>query len=684
MATAQTQITLPLGYEDAKPVGGESTSANGPTEQFQLPKGWEDAKPVVSPRLSGQDVIKAAPSTWESFKSAVEHPINYLGEVEQDVTEGGGRTVVGRGLGHMQHGSLDDLGYNADHTPVASVMAGPIQGPPKLVRGVLRMIAPPDNDKTLAEEAKERVGGLNELVSGAVQTPGPLIALSPTSLPRIVAATGASKAVSKGLGYIGLPEEYRELGANIAGGIAAGAPELTERFSATPSKSPLGRIQSPGEQLEREYEARAINPKQTTTTAETTPVPSLDRLVEAVTKPLERPPIKPGVPLREQATASAEPKAPRTQFEAVHGKDLEQAISKEFPDESKASTVRERLHSLKNAELGNLAVKEGVIESGTPISRAKTSGGITRAEAFNKLLDKVGSVTNILRALGEREEGEAGLPQTIGDPFVTERYVEPSVHGAEADRAAAAYLRRQRVTQLPRIKLVGDEPSTSETNVSSLADSFLKKQSAKPAVLLPETTDGELSPQEVQGIAERYLRELWGRTEGELGKPGSVGEPFEPEPAWIDKLTRAERYRLGDASHKYEVETDPELKAEAGEEFQKLYDELKKRVAKETSDDASPFERFSGPKGEKAPKRIINPPNPSRLEGRTKAQQQKYLNKIKSYPKVEKVPQSLGASETPELQRAGVPIRIEQSPRRVALDRLKKAQEAMLKRNRKK
>jgi hypothetical protein len=178
----------------------------------------------------------AAPSTWQSFTHAVAHPIDYLGEVEEDTQKGGGRTIVGRTLGHMQHGSMSDNGYTADQSGVAPLIAGPIQGPPKVARGGLRMlkamVTPPDEE---GKNAKEGAGAANELIGGALQTPGAALLASPEALTRAIPAVAASTYAQKGLKYIGLPDEYAELGGNVAGlagGMAVEDPALSVRAAA--------------------------------------------------------------------------------------------------------------------------------------------------------------------------------------------------------------------------------------------------------------------------------------------------------------------------------------------------------------------------------------------------------------------------------------------------------------------
>lgn len=189
--------------------------------------------------------FSAAPSIWQSLKTAVAHPINYLKEVEEDTQEGGGRTVVGRTLGHMQHGSMDDTGYSADKTGIAPIMAGPLQGPVKAVRGALRIMTPPDANKPVGDQLKEAVGGLNELVGGAFQTPGAAIAvIDPAFLPKAVAGGVAQHYAEKGLKAIDVPDEYAQLGGNVAAVLGAHSvedPSLLVRGAAKTADTVVGK-----------------------------------------------------------------------------------------------------------------------------------------------------------------------------------------------------------------------------------------------------------------------------------------------------------------------------------------------------------------------------------------------------------------------------------------------------------
>lgn len=193
-----------------------------------------DTQAAVS-RLSANPVegteFHAAPSTWQRFTKAVEHPIDYLGEVEEDTQKGGGRTIVGRTLGHMQ--ARGDEGYQADQSGLAPIMAGPLQGPPKIVRGALRIAAPPDPNKTVEQNVREDVGGFNEMTEGTMQTPGAAIGvLDPEALPKLIMGGTVGTVTNKGLKSIGVPNEYAELGGNAAGLIAAADPERVVRTVA--------------------------------------------------------------------------------------------------------------------------------------------------------------------------------------------------------------------------------------------------------------------------------------------------------------------------------------------------------------------------------------------------------------------------------------------------------------------
>lgn len=225
-----------------------------------LPEG-ATVRPLSTPHadapshtMTGEDTMSAPKSTWDAFKGAVSHPINYLQNVEQDVQEGGGRTVVGRGLGHMQSGSMTDTGFKApvvpsdavNKAPLKSMLptvagAGLVQGPPKIARGLLRIgeaaMTPPDTSKSVPAALEERVragvGGANEAAGGALELASPFMA-SPTIIPRVVAGMAAQTAAQKALGVIPdkiVAPEYKEAAANVAGLVGAGADELAEKVT---------------------------------------------------------------------------------------------------------------------------------------------------------------------------------------------------------------------------------------------------------------------------------------------------------------------------------------------------------------------------------------------------------------------------------------------------------------------
>ena len=198
------------GFDPSKPFEGKASTLTDPETKAAAER--SQFHPIEGSEFH------AAPSTWEAFKGAVKHPIDYLQEVEADTQEGGGRTLPGRILGHMQHGSLSDTGYTADKSGLAPIMAGPIQGPPKVLRGALRIAAPPDPNKTVEQNIREDVGGLNELSEGAMQTPGAVLGVAePAALPKLIAGGAVGTQARKGLKAIGLPDEYADLGGNIAG-----------------------------------------------------------------------------------------------------------------------------------------------------------------------------------------------------------------------------------------------------------------------------------------------------------------------------------------------------------------------------------------------------------------------------------------------------------------------------------
>src|SRR5579871_5653416 len=107
-----------------------------------------------------------------------------------------------------------DQGYAADHQfspAVKSFMAGPIEGPPKLIRGTMRVLDP-------EAHMRERASGAHEALTGALQT-APVVApealTADTLIPRVIAGAGTQQAVEKGLGKMGVPNEY----ATVAGDV---------------------------------------------------------------------------------------------------------------------------------------------------------------------------------------------------------------------------------------------------------------------------------------------------------------------------------------------------------------------------------------------------------------------------------------------------------------------------------
>ncbi len=230
------QIRLPQGYEDAVPFDQQSQQeAQRSQEQHQkevemgqtplsLPQGYEDAVPAEGanaytsqshPNISGEAGVAAdtyvqpamhemraaeKPSTMQRFWQAAKHPIDYLGDVESDVQEGGGRTIVGRTLGAMQ--GRGDKGYDVGQRfdpSIESFMAAPIQGPPKLARGAMRMYK--------ADTPKEAASAFTETATGALQTL-PLVApeaiAAETLIPRAIAGEAAGRATSGALNKLGV------------------------------------------------------------------------------------------------------------------------------------------------------------------------------------------------------------------------------------------------------------------------------------------------------------------------------------------------------------------------------------------------------------------------------------------------------------------------------------------------
>ncbi len=215
-----------------------AVSLNADPEYTDLPKGAVSVQPA-NPNALEMRAPDERESTWGKFKNAISHPIDYLSDVEEDTQEGGNRTIVGRALGYMQ--GRGDQGYAADHQfspAVKSFMAGPIEGPPKLIRGTMRVLDP-------EAHMRERASGAHEALTGALQT-APVVApealTADTLIPRVIAGAGTQQAVEKGLGKMGVPNEYATVAGDVAG-LTAAAPEKVAEVGSNVVRGVKGRYE---------------------------------------------------------------------------------------------------------------------------------------------------------------------------------------------------------------------------------------------------------------------------------------------------------------------------------------------------------------------------------------------------------------------------------------------------------
>ncbi len=246
------------------------------------------------------------------------------------------------------------------------------------------------------------------------------------STPRHIGTTIGTIGGAKIGSTLGKPIE----GAGVGGYLGGKAAEV---FSKNPDE-PLISFEdksSPAKPEAQGVPKMNTKPAAVAPSATETAAPSLSRLEAELNKGLGNEPIKPGVPLREQMTApEAEPRAPRTQFEAANGKELDTAISKEFPDEKAAKDVRDKIHNLTNVQARELAINLELDLGQDVISRAKQSGGISREEVFKRLLDQGYTADDLSKAINQSkhlspaqslinsETGEAKIPFT-GKPKAT-------------------------------------------------------------------------------------------------------------------------------------------------------------------------------------------------------------------------------------------------------------------------
>jgi hypothetical protein len=283
-------------------------------------------KYVLAPAKAEEQKAQTAKTPWESLGHSVAEAIPVIGPIAAHIGESAGTGDVGGALAE---------GATYAVAPKVAEKALPIM---RGTRDFTRYFVKGAFDKAPVEPAP---------------------AAEPTEIPR-VKAPGES-----------LEEEYRSRETPLE-------PSTRMRYQAPvqpePAAEPLAK-----------YAPKAAEP--VVPTATETAAPSLNRLEAELSKGLGNKPLKPGVPLREQNTApAAETKAPRTQFEAANGKELDTAISKGFPDEQAAKDVRSNIHNLNNVELRQLAINLGEDLGQAAIGRAKQSGAITRPDIFKRLL----------------------------------------------------------------------------------------------------------------------------------------------------------------------------------------------------------------------------------------------------------------------------------------------------------
>jgi hypothetical protein len=230
---------------------------------------------------------------------------------------------------------------------------------------------------------------------------GKLIEGAAEKVPAAVEGAMESAAPTSTLGRIALDEAKHYLIRKVPGGDIY-----------TTAKRIGNRLSEAAEPLDATGENKAY-------AGEPAPKPSIGKIQEALAGPepltnkftpqnvegllqkgLDTGPLKPDVTLKEQLTTAepATPKAPRTQFEAANGNELDKAVSNEFSGETEAKAVQDRLHNLTNVELRQLAINLGEDLGQTTIGRAKQSGAIARPEMFKRLLEN-NSAKDIIQAV---------------------------------------------------------------------------------------------------------------------------------------------------------------------------------------------------------------------------------------------------------------------------------------------
>jgi hypothetical protein len=213
---------------------------NTQTPDFIPAANAASSAPDFIPHVATPDFIPATPPQGVPTGSISARPsgvTSWFEDLQGDIRYGTGATLPGRLLR-----ALGAPGTSAGvPDAVGEFMGGPVIGPAKIATGLARSGRAVTSSDVAGQRGTQLVRGANEVVSGAMQTPGPFTGavLGPAGLAQLPAYIAGGQVVQRGLEATGASPDASELGSNLitllAGMGAAARNRASFRSSSTPA-----------------------------------------------------------------------------------------------------------------------------------------------------------------------------------------------------------------------------------------------------------------------------------------------------------------------------------------------------------------------------------------------------------------------------------------------------------------
>lgn len=189
-----------------------------------------DAQPDFIPASPRSDANQTVGPTSIGPRGGV---TSWFEDLQGDIRYGTGATAPGRLL--QAFGAKGTSYGNSD--AVGDFMSGPISGPAKVGTGLARAGRAATSSSVSGHRGSELLRAGNEVVGGAMQTPGPFIGvlLGPEGLAQLPVYSAGGQVVQRGLQATGMSPDASELSSNLLTlGIGAGLAKRNFAPKASP------------------------------------------------------------------------------------------------------------------------------------------------------------------------------------------------------------------------------------------------------------------------------------------------------------------------------------------------------------------------------------------------------------------------------------------------------------------